>query len=43
VILILLGLATALVVFLATGGHVVFLPLFLFIPLGLLGLGRRRL
>lgn len=35
------GLAIAVIVFVATGGHVIFLPL-LFIPLGLLGLGRRR-
>ena len=39
--MLLIGLAIAAVVFLATGGHVVFLPLF-FIPLGLFGFGRRR-
>jgi hypothetical protein len=36
-----IGLAIAVVVFVATAGHVVFLPL-LFVPLGLFGLGRRR-
>ena len=39
----LLGLAIALIVFLATGGHVLFLPLVLIIPLGLFGIRRRRL
>jgi len=39
----LLGLAIALIVFLATGGHVIFLPLVLIIPLGLFGIRRRRL
>jgi hypothetical protein len=33
--------AVALIVFAATGGHVLFLPL-LFIPLGLFGFGHRR-
>jgi hypothetical protein len=42
VILLLLGLAIAAIVFLASGGHVVFLPLILILPLGLVGLGRRR-
>jgi hypothetical protein len=41
VILLLLGLAIALVVFLVSGGHVIFLPLFLIIPLGFFGLRRR--
>ena len=41
--LLLLGLVIALIVFLATGGHVIFLPLVLIIPLGLLGIRRRRL
>jgi hypothetical protein len=41
--LLLLGLAIALIVFLATGGHVIFLPLVLIIPLGLFGIRRRRL
>jgi hypothetical protein len=41
VILVLLGLAIALVVFLVSGGHVIFLPLILILPLGLFGLRRR--
>jgi hypothetical protein len=41
--LLLLGLAIALIVFLATGGHLIFLPLVLIIPLGLFGIRRRRL
>jgi len=41
--LLLLGLAIGLIVFLATGGHVLFLPLVLIIPLGLFGIRRRRL
>jgi len=41
--LLLLGLAIALIIFLATGGHVIFLPLVLIIPLGLFGIRRRRL
>jgi hypothetical protein len=41
VILLLLGLAIALIVFLVSGGHVIFLPLILIIPLGLFGLRRR--
>lgn len=41
--LLFIGLAVAVVVFLASNGHVVFLPLLLFLPLGLLGRrGRRR-
>ena len=40
-ILLLLGLAIALVVFLVSGGHVIFLPLVLILPLGLFGLRRR--
>jgi hypothetical protein len=39
--LLALGLAAALIVFVLSGGHAVFLPL-LFVPLGLFGLGRRR-
>jgi hypothetical protein len=42
VILLLLGLAVAAIVFLVTGGHVLFLPLFFILPLGIFGLGRRR-
>jgi hypothetical protein len=42
VILLLLGLAVAAIVFLATGGHVLVLPLFFILPLGFFGLGRRR-
>jgi hypothetical protein len=41
-LLVLLGLAIARIVFVATGGHVIFLPLFFLLPFGLLGLGRRR-
>jgi hypothetical protein len=36
------GIAVALLVFLVTGGHVLFLPLLLIFPLGVLSLGRRR-
>jgi hypothetical protein len=36
-----LGLAVAIVVFVATGGHVLVLPL-LFIPLGIFTFGARR-
>ena len=36
-----LGLAVAIVVFVATGGHVLFLPL-LFVPLWIFAFGRRR-
>jgi len=42
VILVLLGFVVAAVVFLATGGHVLFLPLFLILPLGFFRFGRRR-
>lgn len=38
---LLVGLALAAVIYVATGGHVLFLPLILLLPLGLLG-GRRR-
>lgn len=40
--LLLIGLAIALAVFLVSGGHVVFLPLVLILPLGLFGIRRRR-
>ncbi|MCW2957398.1 MAG: hypothetical protein JWP18_201 [Solirubrobacterales bacterium] len=40
--LLLICLAIALVIYVATKGHVVFLPLLLFLPLGLAGRGRRR-
>ena len=40
-IILLGGLAVAVIVYVATGGHVIFLPLLLLIPLGLL-FGRRR-
>jgi hypothetical protein len=40
--LLLLGLAIALAVFLVSGGHVIFLPLVLILPLGLFGIRRRR-
>jgi hypothetical protein len=36
-----IGLAIAVIVFVVSGGHVLFLPL-LFIPLGLFSLGHRR-
>jgi hypothetical protein len=36
-----IGAAIALLVFLVSGGHVIFLPL-LFLPLGLFSLGHRR-
>jgi hypothetical protein len=39
--LLLLGLLVAVVVYLATAGHVLFLPLLLFVPLTFFG-GRRR-
>jgi hypothetical protein len=40
--LLLLVLAVAAIIFAATGGHVLFLPLLFVLPLGLFGLGRRR-
>ena len=36
-----IGLAIAVIVFAASGGHILFLPL-LFLPLGLFSLGHRR-
>jgi len=36
------GLLIALVIFLATNGHVLFLPLLLFLPLGFMGHRRYR-
>ncbi len=39
---LLLGLAVALILFVVTGGHLIFLPLFFVLPLGLFGFGRRR-
>jgi hypothetical protein len=36
-----IGLAIAILVFVATGGHFIFLPL-LFLPLGLFSFGHRR-
>lgn len=36
-----IGLAIAVLVFVVTAGHVLFLPL-LFVPLGLFGFGHRR-
>jgi hypothetical protein len=41
-ILLLLGLVVAAIVFLLSGGHVIFLPLFFILPLGFFGLGRGR-
>lgn len=38
---LLIGLALALVIYLVSGGHVLFLPLFFLLPLGFAG-GRRR-
>lgn len=40
--LLLLGVAVAAIVFLATSGHVLFLPLILVLPLGLLFRGGRQ-
>jgi hypothetical protein len=39
--LLAIGLAIAVIVFVLTAGHVLFLPL-LFVPLGLFSLGHRR-
>jgi hypothetical protein len=39
--LLAIGLAVAVIVFVVSGGHIVFLPL-LFLPLGLFSLGHRR-
>jgi hypothetical protein len=39
--LLAIGVAIAIIVFVATAGHVVFLPL-LFVPLGLFSFGHRR-
>jgi hypothetical protein len=41
-ILLLAGLAVAVILFAATGGHLILLPIFLILPLGLFGLSRRR-
>ena len=41
-LLLLCGLAVALIVYVATGGYVVFLPLLLVLPLGFFAVGRRR-
>ena len=41
-ILLLVGLAIAVIVFLVSGGHVIFLPLILILPLGLFSFRRRR-
>ena len=42
IVLLLAGLAVAAVIFVATGGHLVILPLFFVLPLGFFGLARRR-
>jgi hypothetical protein len=42
VLLLLAGLAVALIVYAATGGHVLFLPLLLVLPFGFFAFGRRR-
>ena len=39
--LLAIGIAIGLIVFVVTGGHVLFLPL-LFVPLGLFSFGHRR-
>lgn len=39
--LLAIGFAVAVIVFIATSGHVLFLPL-LFLPFGLFGFGHRR-
>ena len=41
-LLFLAGLAVAAILFVATGGHLIFLPFLFVLPLGLFGLGRRR-
>jgi hypothetical protein len=41
-VLLLLGLAVAAILFIVTGGHLIFLPLFFVLPLGFFGFGRRR-
>jgi hypothetical protein len=40
--LLLGGLALAAILFVASGGHLVFLPLFFVLPLGFASFGRRR-
>lgn len=40
--LLVIGLGIALAVYLVSGGHVLFLPLLLFLPLGFAGRRRRR-
>jgi hypothetical protein len=42
VILLVLGLAVAAIVYFASGGHLILLPLFFILPLGFFGLGRNR-
>jgi hypothetical protein len=42
IVLLLAGLAIGVIVFVATSGQVLFLPILLILPLGLLGLFRRR-
>jgi hypothetical protein len=39
---LLLGLTVAVILFIFTGGHLILLPLFFVLPLGLFGFGRRR-
>jgi uncharacterized membrane protein YccC len=39
---LLIGLAVAVILFVVSGGHLIFLPLFFVLPLGLFGFGRRR-
>jgi hypothetical protein len=42
VLLLVGGLAIAVILFAATSGHLFFLPIVLILPLGLFGLARRR-
>ena len=39
---LLAGLAVTIILFAVTGGHLIFLPIFLILPLGLFRLGRRK-
>lgn len=40
--ILLIAVAVAVAIYLVTGGHVLFLPLLLFLPLGFAGRRRRR-
>jgi hypothetical protein len=39
---LLIGFAVAVILFVITGGHLIFLPLFFVLPLGVFGFGRKR-